>query len=206
MYVHQGGQAYCADGHILLAILIEGDKTDLSNYLYVESTYDASTEDLGTNIQNYLNFSINTYKKSDTFHITNAPIDFIVISEYLNRNPLNMSVWLKYGKDILDHEIFNNILIFSPDISETERFGRIYTELAMFPNSSTIWAQYRTTIESLPKRIHKLKHEMAEGIKYKDNNAKQILTQYLQIPHGKDTEKINSHYMGIVEMTLKLFL
>ena len=202
MYVHQGGQQNCADSHILLGILIEGDPTDLSNYLYVESTYDASTPELSDNVLNYLNFSVGTYKKSDTFHITDAPIDLIVISEYLNRNPLSLTIWLKYGSDLLDHEIFNNILIYSPEINETERFGRIYGELKMFINSSTMWAQYKHLIESLPQLVGKLLAEMKSGVKYKGKDAKHILSQYLTLETGSDTESIGGHYKKIIGIVL----
>ena len=198
MYVHQGGQQYCADSHILLGILIEGDPTDLSNYFYVESTYDAASDKLSENILSYVNFSLSTYKKSDTFHITSAPIDLIVISEYLNRNPLSVPVWLNYGSDLLDHEIFNNLLIKSSEITETERFGRIFKEFQMYRNSSTIWTQYKKRIESLPQLIAKLQSEIDAKVKYKGQDVKKILSQYSALKSGTDTHAIHEYYKQII--------
>lgn len=204
-YVHQGGQQNCTDSHILLAILIDGHPNDLSNYLYVESTYDASTQSIEKNIINYLTFSIQTFLKSDTFHITNAPIDLIVISEYLNRNPLSFNVWLDYAPDLLEHEIFNNILIFSKRISETERFARIYTELSLYINSSTMWKQYIGMIASLPQLVPQLQNEMYKGILYQKQNAKQILVKYLDLKPGKDTQSIAQHYNSIIGHALQIW-
>lgn len=200
-YVHLGGQATCPDGHIMLAIHVNGDQSDLSNYLYVESTYDADA-DFESNIIAYIGSSIDAFKKSDTFNITDAPIDLIVISEYLNRNPLSLTFWLSHAKDLLNHEIFNNILIYSAEISETERFGRIYRQLILFSNSSSIWLLYQVLMESLPKIIGKLQHEIKEKIKHKNKNIEQILKQYLDLPRGHDTNSIYEHYKSIVEFTL----
>lgn len=190
--------------HIYLAIQLGPNKLNPEDYWYIESTetvtYNLSTilSSILQNLDKHIVHTIEHYERKGNYYISDVDPFLLVINNHLLRHPQSIALWQQHEPKLLEHQVFNKIMIVSPSTSMTEKFGRIYEELSVYYQSQLIW-HYMCSILS-----HMMPIDWDHPIKYVLDFP--IYPELLQIAQeivhnrqykGKDFHQIFDNYRNL---------